>query len=198
MSGAGDNPPTQSSDAPPAPSSGGDGTIPWQQASDAAHACARRLFGYQDRQLAEDVAQESLLKLQRYDGRIRVGWGPLLYTIVLNRGREQFAAQDAKRSKVRSDTTAAEAATAEASSVPDLAINDERLASLEQHLQGLDVKFGIGTRAIVDFRSQGMAWRDIVHATGIPLRTCSDRHTKAMTWLCDRLSLQPTQGGPHD
>lgn len=198
MSSAGDDPPTQSSDPPPPSSPGGSGAIPWPDASDAAHAFARRLFGYRDRHLAEDVAQEALMRLQPYDGRVKAGWKPLLYTILLNAGRERFSAEDAKRAKVRPDTTEAENAPADVQSVPDLATNDERLAAIEQRLEQLDEKFGAGTRAIIDFRFQGMAWDPISHATGIPVRTCSDRYTKAMTWLCDRLSLQPAQGGRHD
>src|SRR5205823_48129 len=80
----------------------------------------------------------------------------------------------------------------------DQLIEKETEAELRTLLGQLDERFGAGTRAIFELRSQDVPWNEIVAIVELPLRTCSDRETKAKKWLFKRLSLQESRGGHHE
>jgi len=82
----------------------------------------------------------------------------------------------------------------------EAAIEREIRQLLPELLHRLDAEFGRGTRTIVEFRNQGVAWARITNIVGLQERACRYRLEQATQWLSKRLSLQanPRSGGSHD
>ena len=62
----------------------------------------------------------------------------------------------------------------------------------------LDVRFGLGTHAILDFRAEGKSWEEIALIVPLSVKTCWNRHKKATEWLCKGLSLPLPKGEQHE
>jgi DNA-directed RNA polymerase specialized sigma subunit, sigma24 homolog len=72
---------------------------------------------------------------------------------------------------------------------------NECRAKLPGLLAKLDERFGRGTRAIVELRSQGVPWARIVEIVSLSERTCSTRIKEATKWIAKCLSLEAARRG---
>jgi RNA polymerase sigma factor (sigma-70 family) len=192
-----DNNPAQKSGSGPLGSVGSAG-IPWREALVRAHREALAYCGPRHRELAEDVAQESLSKLFKNTGRVRVSWKAMLSKIVVNTARTRLKRDAARRARCWPDTAAVSAAPSEEPEPIDQAGWSEAAALLKPLLAQLDARFGRGTRAIVDFRAEGLPWEEIAGVVDLSERTCRYRHEKARAWLSERLALEAVKGGQRD
>jgi RNA polymerase sigma factor (sigma-70 family) len=175
------------------------GAIPWEEVFDCARRVAIRFCSDGLAHLADDIAQEAAVRLLNNGHRIATNWQAFLYQITVNLARTHVKRE---RRRLRGiGRRGHEALLDESSSDPEVTSQVEAVEldeRLEASLAELDIKFGLGTRAIVEFRAQKMTWKDIEDALSIPLRTCSDRHSRAVAWLRRQLSLPPRKGGDHE
>jgi len=192
-----DNNPAQKSGSGPLESAGAGG-IPWREALERAHREALFYCGLDNRELAEDVAQEALGKLFKNSGRIRKSWKALLSKIVVNTAKTKLKRDAARRARCWPNTEAVSAAASEEPEPVNQAGLAEAAALLKLLMAELDARFGRGTRAIVDFRGEGLPWGQITGVVDLSERTCRDRHVKARAWLCERLALDAVKGGQRD
>jgi hypothetical protein len=164
--------------------------IPWNEAAAYAHDYARRFCKHRRHQhLAEEVAQESLVKLLKSASRIRVGWRELLTTIVANTARTKLGAERTRLVRICLDGTSTDLARGhgptpfEESASADI----ERFAS--SLLCRLDSEFGRGTRAILELRAgpTKVPWDEISRIVRLAKRTCTYRHKKAMKWFIESI-----------
>jgi DNA-directed RNA polymerase specialized sigma24 family protein len=172
--------------------------IPWDEAVERAHRASLGFCGVQRRHLAEDVAQESLRRLFLNAGRIHRGWKAMLSVIVLNVARTFLRREAARGARVRLDPAAVEAAPIEEPSPVDQALRAEDNAVVESLLAEVDAKFGLGTRAIIEFRCEGLPWEEIVKVAQLSERACRYRYKKALAWVRERFSLEGAEGGQND
>jgi DNA-directed RNA polymerase specialized sigma24 family protein len=159
---------------------------------------AVRFVGPHRRDVAEDIAQEALLRMVRNEEPIQTTWQALLRTIVTRLVWNHRRDEETQRGHVRFDSEAALLAQDGWPGPPDLLIERETEAELWILLGQLDERFGAGTRAIFELRSQGVPWKEIVAIVELSVRTCSNRETAAIEWLYQRLSLQETRGRHHE
>ena len=148
--------------------------------------------------LEDDIAQVAATRLFRSSDRIRTSWKGFLRRAVANAAHDLIGREMRSRNYVRPNQGVLDDATCDEPEVPALAAAAELQDQLEAMLTELDVEFGLGTRAIVELRSQETPWKVIAESLDIPLRTCSDRHSKAEAWLRKRLSLPPRKRGGHE
>jgi RNA polymerase sigma factor (sigma-70 family) len=181
----------------PTPEPAGD-PIPWKDVQEFARGVARNICGRRYDHLVDDIAQESAVRLWKNHGRITKDWKAFLYKIVWNQALKQVGREKSLGSLLRGDSASLEGAPDNSPGPLTEAVEGELKANLEVVLDELEVRFGLGTRAIVEFRSEGMTWGEIVEALGIPLRTCTLRYQKAEAWTCKRLSLSLPEGGGHE
>jgi len=153
------------------------------------------LVGHHNRrETAEDLAQEAMLRIVRNKKPVRRSWRALVRTtisrLVWNHQRDEGTQGD----HLHFDAKAAAGARDEWPGPLDRLIEEETEAELATFLEELDERFGVGTRAIVEFRIQGIPWDEVADLVGLPLRTCSRREAKALEWLSQRRSLQVAEG----
>jgi len=175
-------------DSIPGREAGDAGTVvDWDEARKFAYDKALRICR---RELADDVAQESVLRLFRYNGVIR-DWRALLSTIVFKTSLTALKRQKSTQARVAVDSVQTEHATASEPTPIDCLM--VKLLVLE-----LDQRFGRGTRAIVDFRKQRFSWEEIARFVGLTDRTCRDRYQKALTWISNQLITCTSKESTHD
>jgi len=172
--------------------------IPWKDVLEVAHSIALRICGARYAHLADDIAQESAVRLLKNSGRITSGWRQLLYKIAVNRARSCLQRERRSESLVGPDSASVEVAPAETPGPLAQVLAGELELELKALLGKLDLMFGLGTRAIVEFRSKGIPWKEIVGIVVLPDRTCRLRHKKAEAWITKHLSLHLRKGGEHD
>jgi RNA polymerase sigma factor (sigma-70 family) len=192
-----DNNPAQKSGSGPLDSVG-PGGIPWREALERAHREALAYCGPEKHDLAEDVAQVALRKLFKNRDRVRVSWKAMLSKIVVNTAKTQLRRDAARRTRCWPHTEAVSAAASEEPEPVEQAGWTEAAALLKPLMAELDARFGRGTRAIVDFRAEGLSWEEIAGVVDLSERTCRYRHEKARAWLCERLALDAVKGGQRD
>lgn len=165
--------------------------IPWEEATEFAHAKARQFCGRRFGELAADVAQESLIRLSRHASKIRCGWKQLLSTIVVNRARTRLKQESRTTRRFSPNSPIVEEACADAERPDEQVAQWEAEGVLEVALGHLDEQFGPGTRAIVDFRAQHppLPWGEISRIVGLADRTCRYRHESARDWLTRQFRL---------
>lgn len=185
--------------AEPRPGFGSDAAnVPWADAARFAHRQAIRLLDGRNPGLAEDIAQTSLLKLFQNATRIRTDWRGLLSRIVLNTARSKIKAERSRRARVATNMAATESAPCCSAPPSAPLLAEEAAAALASSLAKLDAAFGSGTRAIVDFRAQGVSWEEIAGIMKLADRTCRYRHEKALAYLVERLSIYDEREGQND
>lgn len=181
----------------PGPASGGP-EVPWQEATGFAVSVALGVVGHRRQQLAEDIAQEALMRMCRPGVVIETTWQALLHTITtrlaLNRRRDEAT----RMRHVRLDFENAPESPGGDPGPLDVLVEEELRAELASLMDQLDDEVGAGTRAIVDFRSKGVPWQEIAGLVDLAERTCRYREEAATQWLYQRLSLQETRGGQHE
>jgi RNA polymerase sigma factor (sigma-70 family) len=166
--------------------------FPWDEAARVATEHARRCVAPRWSHLAEDIAQDALIRLTRNLDRVQVNWPGYLCVIVQNTAKTHL-----RRELTR--LRALPVAPDETSDPPDgqpgpavQAFLNECHADLPALLGELDERFGRGTRAIVDLRSRGVPWAEIAEIVSLSERTCSTRINEATTWIA-RTCRNPTQ-----
>jgi RNA polymerase sigma factor (sigma-70 family) len=172
--------------------------IPWGYVSAYARKIARGFSQDGFAHLEEDIAQIAAARLFKNCDRIRTSWKGFLRRAVANAAYDLIGHEIRSRDRIRPDQGILDDVTCGEPGVPDLAAAAELEDKLEAMLTELDVEFGLGTRAIIELRSQKTPWKVIAESLDIPLRTCSDRHGKAEAWLRKQLSLPPRKGGDHE
>ena len=183
--------------AGPGPGSASGGAeLPWHEARQLAVGVATRFVGANRRDVAEDIAQEAVLRIVKSKVPIRTTWQALLRTIVIRLVSNYRRDEATRKAHLSFDSEAVILGQDDWPGPPEQLINAEIEAELHTLLGQLDQKFGAGTQAVVELRSQGVPWKEVVAIVELPLRTCSNRDATARQWLSQRLSLQETKGRP--
>jgi RNA polymerase sigma factor (sigma-70 family) len=191
-----DNPPPPKD--PPLGTAADRESFPWQEASDFANIQARQFLRSRRSHMAEEVAQEALVRLSRNLARIKGDWRPYLCQIVQNRARTHLR-RELTRQKALPVARDEGSDPLDGHPGPALqAFLNECHAELPALLDELDDRFRRGTRAIVDFRSRRIPWAEIAELVSLSERTCSSRFNEAMTWLAERLSLEVARRSQND
>jgi DNA-directed RNA polymerase specialized sigma24 family protein len=172
--------------------------IPWKVVPAYARKIALSFCKDGFAHLADDIAQEAAIRLFKNSNQIRTSWKGLLRRIVANVAHDLVGDEIRLRKLVRQNQAALDGSLCAGPEAPDLVATTELEGNFEAMLAELDIKFGLGTRAIVDLRGQKLPWKDVVEALGIPERTCRFRHDKAEAWLTKQLSLPPRKGSDHE
>jgi DNA-directed RNA polymerase specialized sigma24 family protein len=180
-------PPDPGSLAPP-PDGGTDSDIDWELAREIAYRIALRLC--RNTHLSEEVAQEAAVRMISYKGPIR-DWKKFLYKVVSNASLTALNREQNRLARVTVDTSlTGNAADRELSA-------DDRLQR-KLILQGLDERFGNGTRAIVEFRMQRFKWEEISRMTGLSDRTCRERYESAWKWVSGQFAPNAAKESTHE
>ena len=169
--------------------------VDWGLAREIALKTARRICNNRDTgtDFAEDIAQDSIIKLMANLSKVRVGWKPLLYKIVLS-----VAATKLKRESRQPTSPVDETLIDnESDGEPQPALgaqNAEDLEAFQGLLCELDQRFGRGTRAILELRCRGTRWQEIARITKLKDRTNRYRYEKAKKWMKDQWSRREAKG----
>ena len=142
-------------------------SIPWGEVRERARRIALRDCDPGQAHLADDIAQESAIKLFENSSRIRIGWKPYLSQIVANTAQTFLKREGNLRRRTCTDSTIVESAADDEPNTHDQVSSIEPEARLNSLLDELDVRFGLGTRAILEFRTEKIPWEEI--ATIVPL-----------------------------
>jgi RNA polymerase sigma factor (sigma-70 family) len=173
--------------------------IPWNTVPAYARKIARGFCQDGLAHLEDDIVQEASLRLFKSSNQIRTSWKGFLRRTVANVAHDLIGHEMRLRRLIRQDQQALAESPSADPEAPDLVATAELEGKLEVEFEAmlaeLDVKFGLGTRAIVELRAEKVPWEEIAQALEIPLRTCSYRHGKAEAWLRKKLSLPPQKGG---
>jgi len=129
-----------------------------------------------------------MLRLMANVSKVRVGWKPLLRSIVYSVAYTALK-KEQRLHKVGIPSVNASHDVADCS----MAVAEaEEQALLNAALSELDERLGAGTQLIVQLRSRDVKWKIVAQAAGIPLRTCRYRLKAAMAILQQRFSQAPT------
>ncbi|HKZ10140.1 MAG TPA: RNA polymerase sigma factor [Rhodanobacteraceae bacterium] len=141
----------------------------------------RRMSGSQE---AEDVAQESLLKLLRYRDSAPVpDWRRLLYRIAINSTHDLF--RDSRRRRAKAQAVAEDGGTMASERLPDeFAAHQQRLARLRQAILQLPPK---RQRVCLLRFAQGMTNAQIARHCGVSVKTVEKHLTKGLAALRGRV-----------
>lgn len=137
----------------------------------------RRTGGLQD---AEDVAQESVFKLLRYQKSASLSdWRRLLYRIAVNSAHDRF--RDNRRHQMIAQTVAEDPAVAAPERLPDeFAAHQQRLACLRKAILHLPPK---RQRVCLLRFGQGMTNAQIARHCGVSIKTVEKHLTKGLAAL---------------
>jgi hypothetical protein len=135
-----------------------------------------------------------MLRICRNKKPIRSSWQALVRTTVTRLVWNHRRDEATRKGHVRFDSEAALLARDVWPGALDNLIEEETETELLALLGQLDERFGAGTRAILELRSQAVPWKEVIAIVDLPLRTCSDREARAKQWLTDRLSLHESRG----
>src|SRR5690242_2296605 len=131
----------------------------WREATEVAKRKASRLFRGPKRDLIDDIAQEALELLHERRMSIQGDWRAYLGTIVLNLARAHFRREKMRIADEAPNSPMIEEGQCRRVDQPhEAAIEREIRQLLPELLHRLDAEFGRGTRTIVEFRNQGVAW----------------------------------------
>ena len=135
---------------------------------------------------AQDLAQESLVRLMRYRGHAPTAWAALLYRIALNalndRQRRALTHREAQHTTL--DTDFAELASPEPSHEQRVATQQE-LAVLQGALLGLPLRC---RQIYLLNRIEGMSYTEIAEHCGISVKAVEKHISKALRLLRERLA----------
>ena len=135
---------------------------------------------------AQDLAQESLVRLMRYRGHAPTAWAALLYRIALNalndRLRRAHTHREAQHTTL--DVDFAELASPEPSHEQRLATQQE-LAMLQGVLLGLPLRC---RQIYLLNRIEGMSYTEIAEHCGISVKAVEKHISKALRLLRERLA----------
>ena len=147
---------------------------------------------------AQDLAQESLVRLMRYRGHAPTAWAALLYRIAHNalndRRRRAHSHREAQHSAL--DAEVAELASPEPSHEQRMATQQE-LAVLQGVLLGLPLRC---RQIYLLNRIEGMSYTEIAGHCGISVKAVEKHISKALRLLRERLAAfnhpSPSRGLP--
>ena len=135
---------------------------------------------------AQDLAQESLIRLMRYRGHAPTAWASLLYRIAINalndRLRRAHTHREAQHSSL--DIDFAELASPEPSHEQQVATQQE-LAVLQRVLLGLPLRC---RQIYLLNRIEGMSYTEIADHCGISVKAVEKHISKALKLLRERLA----------
>ncbi len=172
--------------------------IPWHDARELARQIALPLCGRRYHHLVDDIVQESLVRLFRNGSRITKGWRPFLSKITSNAARTALQREQRSRRILAPNQALVETTLDENHDPSEQVWLAECQQTFRSLLDRLDVEFGLGTRAIVELRIEGVPWKDIMNILRKPVRTCSSREARALNWIYRKLSLRIGKEGRDD
>ena len=135
---------------------------------------------------AQDLAQESLVRLMRYRGHAPTAWAALLYRIALNALNDRLRRAHARREAQHTalDADVATLASPEPSHEQRLATQQE-LAVLQGVLLGLPLRC---RQIYLLNRIEGMSYSEIATHCGISVKAVEKHVSKALRLLRERLA----------